>query len=117
LWFTLLSAIRVLSRFSGQDVIQKNRVKSFDFFVYFISKLKEMTTINLKKQLIQQISEIDDHAFLEAIKTILDCKSKIYQLSTDQKSEINKSKDQINQGLLIGQKELDEEFEKWANEN
>jgi hypothetical protein len=34
-----------------------------------------MTTIQLKKALIQHISEIEDKTFLETIKTILDANS------------------------------------------
>ncbi len=50
----------------------------------FINNLKNckfvkkhvMTTIQLKNALIQRISEIEDISFLEAIKTILEAKSK-----------------------------------------
>lgn len=76
-----------------------------------------MTTLDLKKHLIQRISEIEDTAFLEAIKTILDSKSKILHLTAEQRAEIKQSQEQIKQGLFINQDKLDEEFEKWASEN
>lgn len=76
-----------------------------------------MTTLDLKKHLIQRISEINDSNFLEAIKTILDTKSSVISLTTEQREEIKQSKEQINQGIFITQDQLDEEFEKWANEN
>ena len=76
-----------------------------------------MTTLDLKKHLIQRISEIEDRAFLEAIKTILDSKSQILTLTAEQRDEILKSKDQIDQGLFTSQDQLDEEFKKWASEN
>ncbi|MFC3417822.1 hypothetical protein [Algoriphagus hitonicola] len=76
-----------------------------------------MTTIDLKKHLIQRISEIEDMAFLEAIKTILDSKSQILHLTSEQREEIKQSQDQINQGLFTSHDQLDEEFEKWANKN
>jgi hypothetical protein len=76
-----------------------------------------MTTLDLKKHLIQRISEIEDMAFLEAIKTILDSKSQILHLTSEQQEEIKQSQKQINQGFFITQDQLDEEFEKWANEN
>ncbi len=75
-----------------------------------------MTTINLKKHLIQRISEINDTAFLEAIKTILDTKSTVLKLTPEQRKEIRQSQEQVNQGLFISQAELDEEFEKWESE-
>lgn len=74
-----------------------------------------MTTINLKKHLIQRISEINDPAFLEAIKTILDTKSTVLKLIPEQRKEIRKSQEQVSQGLFISQSELDEEFEKWES--
>lgn len=73
-----------------------------------------MTTLDLKKQLIQRISEIEDKAFLEAIKTILDSKSQILHLTAEQRADILKSKNQIEQGLFTSQDQLDEEFEKWG---
>ncbi|GMQ24284.1 hypothetical protein Aoki45_09660 [Algoriphagus sp. oki45] len=76
-----------------------------------------MTTLDLKKHLIQRISEIEDMAFLEAIKTILDSKSEKLHLTAEQRSEIKLSQDQINKGLFTSQEQLDEEFEKWASEN
>jgi hypothetical protein len=76
-----------------------------------------MTTLDLKKHLIQRISEIEDMAFLEAIKTILDSKSQILHLTSEQREEIKQSQDQINQGLFTNHDQLNEEFEKWANKN
>ena len=75
---------------------------------------KDMTTLDLRKQLIQRISEIEDNAFLEAIKTILDSNSQILHLTAEQRAEILKSKDQIDQGLFTSKDQLDEEFEKWG---
>ena len=50
-----------------------------------------MTTIQLKKDLIHQIAEIDDNTFLNALKTIIELKthSKIIHLTNEQKEEIN----------------------------
>ena len=76
-----------------------------------------MTAIELKKILIHRIAEINDEAFLNAIKTILDSKtqSNTLKLTKNQRSEINESRDQIERGLFIEQSELDKEFNKWAN--
>jgi hypothetical protein len=77
-----------------------------------------MTTIELKKYLVSRITEINDEAFLEAIKTILDSKSQsqILSLTEEQRLEIMESKKQIEQGLFLGEAEMDQEFEKWESE-
>lgn len=77
-----------------------------------------MTTLQLKKILINQINEIDDVTFLNEIKSIFDSKSKqqILKLSPQQRQEINASKRDLRNGHLIAQSELDKEVAKWANE-
>ena len=75
-----------------------------------------MTTLDLKKHLIQRITEINDSAFLEAIKTILDAKSPVLHLTPEQRNEIGESQEQVRQGLFVDQSELDKEFEKWLTE-
>lgn len=76
-----------------------------------------MKAIELKKLLIHRIEEIDDEAFLNAIKTILDSKSQsqTLNLSNQQRNEIVESKKQISEGLYIDQTQMDIEFEKWLN--
>lgn len=76
-----------------------------------------MTTIELKKQLINRISEIDDESFLQAIKTILDSKtqSQVITLTKAQRQEIDESKKQIEEGEFIEQDELDQKFNQWKN--
>lgn len=77
-----------------------------------------MTTLQLKKILINKINEIDDVAFLNEIKSILDSKSKqqILKLTPEQRQEINASKTDSRNGNLIAQSVLDEEVARWANE-
>lgn len=77
-----------------------------------------MNTVELKKYLVSRITEIHDEAFLEAIKTILDSKSQsqILPLTENQRLEIMESKKQIEQGLFLGEAEMDQEFEKWLSE-
>lgn len=76
-----------------------------------------MTTIELKKQLIDRISKIDDESFLRAIKTILDSKteSQVITLTKAQRQEINESKKQVEVGEFIGQEELDQKFNQWKS--
>lgn len=72
-----------------------------------------MTGIDLKKTLINKISEIDDISFLEAIHTILDTKlnDKVWFLSDEQKQAIFESQEEISNGNFILASELDEEVE------
>ena len=77
-----------------------------------------MTVIELKKLLINRISEIDDLSFLNALKTILDSKTQgqVLSLTSEQYLEISESKKEIEKGLYIVQEELDEKINKWAQE-
>lgn len=77
-----------------------------------------MTAIELKKQLINRITAIDDISFLKAIKTILDTKSasQVLMLTDEQRNEILESKKQIEQVFFIDQSEMDKKFDKWLNE-
>ncbi len=76
-----------------------------------------MTTIALKKLLINRIAEINDVSFLNAIKTILDSKTQNHTLSLtpEQRFEIIESQKEIESGLFIEQVELDKEFSKWLS--
>ena len=78
-----------------------------------------MTTIQLKKEIIHQIAEIDDDKFLNALKTIIESKtqSKLIHLSNEQKEDIIQSKKEIKNGHFTVQSELNKEFEKWLKEN
>jgi hypothetical protein len=77
-----------------------------------------MTLTGLKKALAQRISEIDDKAFLEAIKTILDAKaeSRTIQLSPDIASRIQTSREEIEQGQSIENEKLVSDLEAWLRQ-
>lgn len=77
-----------------------------------------MTRVELKKHLIQKITEINDESFLNAIKTILDSKSnsQILKLTDEQFSDIIESKKEIEKGLFIEQSEMDSKFNEWLSE-
>ena len=76
-----------------------------------------MTTIALKKLLINRISEINDVSFLNAIKTILETKTQTQTLSLtpQQRFEIIESQKEVESGLYVEQVELDKEFNKWLS--
>ena len=76
-----------------------------------------MTTIELKKQLIHRISEIEDTNFLKALKTILDSKVNAGVLNTtaEQKDEVLASRKDVEKGLVIDNVLLDKEIKAWLN--
>ena len=76
-----------------------------------------MTTIELKKQLIHRISEIEDANFLKALKTILDSKlnERILNLTAEQRDEIIASREDVKKGLVIDNALLDKEIKAWLN--
>ncbi|MDP3435332.1 MAG: hypothetical protein Q8T04_20530 [Bacteroidota bacterium] len=77
-----------------------------------------MTTLQLKKALINRINEIDDVSFLSEIKRMIDSNSKqqILKLTPEQRQEINDSKKEICDGNFSEQSEIDKDVAKWANE-
>jgi hypothetical protein len=105
--------------FTSPIFFDKTKETSYNqIFVYLQSvKVKTMTTIELKKVLIHRITEIDDESFLNAIKTILDTKSKsqILTLTDEQRKEIIESKKQIEEGLFIEQSDMDKKFNLWQS--
>jgi hypothetical protein len=76
-----------------------------------------MTSLELKKVLINRIAEINDVSFLQAIKTILDIKtqSQTLMLTDEQRDEIQESRREIEQGQYLEQVELDKEFKQWLS--
>jgi hypothetical protein len=78
-----------------------------------------MTTIQLKKTLMLQITDIEDISFLNALKTIIETKtkSKIIHLSNEQRNEIIQSKKLIETRQFTNEEDLNQEFEKWLSVN
>jgi hypothetical protein len=76
-----------------------------------------MTTIELKKQLIHRISEIEDPNFLKALKTILDSKveESVLKLTPEQRDEILASRHDVEKGLFVDNALVDKEIKAWLN--
>jgi hypothetical protein len=74
-----------------------------------------MNTIELKKTLIHQITEINDISFLKALKTILDSKTEsvVISLTTEQRKEIIDSRKEIEQGIFTEHELLNKEVSEW----
>jgi len=77
-----------------------------------------MNAIQLKQELINRISRIEDIDFLYAIKTILDNKKKelFIELTADQKKELLIASKEGKKGNVISQSEMDQKVEEWLNE-
>jgi len=103
-------------RLQKPELLMKNRPnRNFSPLQY--GNHRNMTTIALKKLLINRIAEINDVSFLNAIKTILDTKTQTQTLplTPQQRFEIIESQKEIELGLFVEQVELDEEFNKWLS--
>lgn len=77
-----------------------------------------MNTIQLKQELIHRISRIEDVDFLNAIKTILDYKTKdtFIELTADQEKELLSASKEARKGPVISQSEMDQKVEGWLSE-
>ncbi len=76
-----------------------------------------MSTIELRHNIIEKLSLIDDDSFLKAIKTIIDSKVNegVYKLSDFQKKRINSGREQLKKGQSISNDVLRKEVDQWLN--
>ncbi len=77
-----------------------------------------MNTIELKKELINRISRIEDVDFLNAIKTILDYKKRepFIELTSDQENELLLASEEGKEGDFVSQSEMDKKVNEWLRE-
>ncbi len=76
-----------------------------------------MNTVELRNMISQRISLIDDEPFLVANNTILDAKvsSSIYKLSNFQKERIVLGSEQLKNGSVISNEDLQAELDLWLS--
>jgi hypothetical protein len=74
-----------------------------------------MSAIELRELIINQLTQINDTSFLNAIKTIIDSKAKeeAYKLSGYQKDRIRAGREQLLKGQTISHDELQKEIDQW----
>ncbi len=74
-----------------------------------------MSTIELRKKIINQLSRIEDVTFLRAIKTLVDSKAheEIYKLSEFQRERIREGREQLRNGKTISNEALQKEIVQW----
>jgi hypothetical protein len=76
-----------------------------------------MSTIELRHNIIEKLSLIDDDSFLKAIKTIVESKVNegVYKLSDFQKKRIDSGREQLRKGQSISNDVLQKEIDQWLN--
>ncbi len=77
-----------------------------------------MSTVELRHIIAEQLSQIEDVTFLEAIKTIIDSKISdgIYQLSDFQKERVDNAREELKNYETISHEEVQKEINKWLKE-
>jgi len=76
-----------------------------------------MSTIELRHNIIESLSLINDDSFLKAIKTIIDTKinERTYKLSEFQKKRVKSGREQLKKGQTISNNVLQKEIDQWLN--
>ncbi|MEI6348312.1 MAG: hypothetical protein WCP69_10245 [Bacteroidota bacterium] len=74
-----------------------------------------MSTIQLRDDISEYLSHIDDVSFLNAIKTILESKisEKTYNLSEKETKRVEEGRQQYKKRETISDEQLKEEIEQW----
>ncbi len=75
-----------------------------------------MSTLELKKLLISKIDDINDIELLKVVYKLLDYGSKsesIYHFTEEEKTDIESGIQQVKDGLVITDEEIQEEIDKW----
>ena len=76
-----------------------------------------MSTLELRNDIYKQISLIDDESFLTALKTIIDLQvsSGTYKLSDIQMQRIASGREQLKNGSVLDDDEVQRNVEAWLN--
>ncbi len=74
-----------------------------------------MGTVELRQIIAEHLSHIDDPAFLDAIKTIVESKvaEGEYKLSDYQKSRLASARAELKQKQTVSHEELQKEIDQW----
>lgn len=77
-----------------------------------------MSTVELRHVILEQLMQIEDESFLNALKTIIDLKisSGIYKLSEFEKERIYLGRERMKNGETILNEEVQKEIEQWLSE-
>lgn len=77
-----------------------------------------MTTLEIKKEIIQKLQAIEDISFLEAVKKIVDTKAdeEIFYINEDLEKQLMERDKNMDKENSIGNDDLFNETEKWLSE-
>ena len=77
-----------------------------------------MRTVELRHIILEQLMQIEDESFLNALKTIIDSKisNSIYELSEYEKERIYLGRERMKNGETISNEEVQKEIEQWLSE-
>jgi len=76
-----------------------------------------MSTIELRKTIIENLSLIDDNSFLKAINTIVESKAneEVYKLSDYQRKRVIAGREQVKNGQTVSNEALQKEIRQWLS--
>lgn len=72
-----------------------------------------MNTLELKNILIDEINQIEDKSFLNALRTIIESKIKKENLYEEYNSDILKAEEDIENGNTFSQEEIKGKIDQW----
>ena len=77
-----------------------------------------MTTIEIKKTIIDKIAQIEDLHFLKAIKIIIESRpnESVFKVTDEMRSKIEHSRNVAKQGKIVSDKEVNREIEEWLRQ-
>lgn len=78
----------------------------------------DMSTVELKKRLIDTIQKTENKNLLEEAFRLLERETgdiEIYKLSDEQKSVVNEAREELNNGKFLTNDQADNEIDEWLN--
>jgi predicted transcriptional regulator len=77
-----------------------------------------MSTVELRKRLIDKIQKTQDGRILEEAYRLLEIETddiEVYKLNDDQKNAISEARQQINNGQFLTEEQANKEIDEWLN--
>lgn len=78
-----------------------------------------MSTVELRKRLIEKIQKTQDNRLLEEAFRLLDLETtediEIYRLTEEQKKAIGEAREQVKNGQFLTEEQANKEIDEWLN--
>jgi hypothetical protein len=79
-----------------------------------------MSTVELRKRLIEKIQKTQDDRILEEAFRLLELETmediEVYRLNYDQKKAISEAREQIGNGQFLTEEQANKEIDEWLND-